>query len=45
MLEEIAEELEDEVSSVELIDHAAKEFAPEYDPELAFAQFLREIEP
>ena len=35
-LEEIAEDLEEEVSVIEPIYNAAKEFAPEYDPKAVF---------
>lgn len=35
-LEVIAEELEEEISTVEPIYNAAREFAPEYDPEKIF---------
>ncbi|MEY8522855.1 hypothetical protein AALA90_07500 [Lachnospiraceae bacterium 38-10] len=37
-LEQIAEELEEEVSAVEPIYNAAKKFAPEYDPEAVYKQ-------
>ncbi len=36
LLEEIAEDLEEEVSVIEPIYNAAKEFAPEYDPKAVF---------
>ena len=42
-VEEIAEELEDEVAAIEPIYNIAKRFAPEYDPGLVFAQFIKEI--
>lgn len=35
-LEEIAEDLEEEVSVIEPIYNAAKDFAPEYDPKAIF---------
>lgn len=41
-VEEIAEELESEVSAIEPIYNAAKGFAPEYDPQMIFEQFIRE---
>ena len=37
-LEEIAEDLEEEVSVIEPIYRAAEKFAPEYDPKLVFEQ-------
>ena len=37
-LEEIAEDLEEEVSAIEPIYRAAEKFAPEYDPKLVFEQ-------
>lgn len=43
-VEEIAEELEDEVSAIGRIYNVARGFAPEYDPEIVFERFIREME-
>lgn len=39
-LEQIAEDLEEEISAVEPIYNAAKKFAPEYDPEAVYRQII-----
>ena len=43
-VEEIAEELESEVSAIEPIYNVAKGFAPEYDPQLVFDRLIHKAE-